>query len=399
MLNSRSLAASDAAEVGAPSKPTIVLVHGAFAESSSWNKVTTQLLAHGYPVVAAANPLRGLKADCAYIARVLQSIRGPIVAVGHSYGGSVITGAAFGNPNVQALVYVAGLAPDSGESAVDISERFTGSTLGPALAPPVELPDGGKDLYIQSDRFHAQFAADVPEIEAKIMAAVQRPVTELALHEASGPAAWKTVPSWFIFGSLDKNITEAAHTFMGQRAKARAVVIVQGASHALMVSHADQVERLIERAAQTRGEEPFERETSPVAPKATAKSQSEGANFEPAPVVPIASQPPARLIVDSPLPEQLAKGYVVVRYRVENLRILPVYGASALEVSPRIGHLHVTVDDLPWHWLDASGQPISINGLPPGPHRLQIELESPIHKLVESATVQFEIPLRPKAAQ
>jgi Family of unknown function (DUF6130) len=118
-------------------------------------------------------------------------------------------------------------------------------------------------------------------------------------------------------------------------------------------------------------------------------------DFRPAPVIPLPSQPPARLIVDSPLPEALARGYVVVRYRTENLRILPVYGPAALEVSPRIGHLHITVDDLPWHWLDASGEPLSINGLPPGPHKLLIELESPIHKVIDSATVSFEIPQRP----
>lgn len=114
--------------------------------------------------------------------------------------------------------------------------------------------------------------------------------------------------------------------------------------------------------------------------------------FNPAPVVHLASQPPAHLIVDAPLPEQLATGYVVIRYRTENLRILPVYGPAALEILPRIGHLHVTVDDSPWHWLDASGEPLSINGLPPGPHKVLIELEGPTHKLIDSATVTFEIP-------
>jgi hypothetical protein len=115
-------------------------------------------------------------------------------------------------------------------------------------------------------------------------------------------------------------------------------------------------------------------------------------SFGPAPVVPLTSQPLAHLIVDSPLPEQLARGYVVVRYRAENVRIMPVYGPAALAILPRIGHLHITVDDLPWHWLDASGEPISINGLPPGPHHLLIELEDPTHKVLDSATVHFEIP-------
>ncbi len=118
-------------------------------------------------------------------------------------------------------------------------------------------------------------------------------------------------------------------------------------------------------------------------------------DFKPAPVVPLASQAPAHLIVDSPLPEQLARGYVVVRYRAENVRIMPVYGPSAAAIIPRIGHLHITVDDLPWHWLDASGEPISINGLPAGRHKLLLELEDPTHKLIDSAIVNFEIPEKP----
>jgi hypothetical protein len=116
--------------------------------------------------------------------------------------------------------------------------------------------------------------------------------------------------------------------------------------------------------------------------------------FDPAPVVPLASQPPARLIVDAPLPEQLAKGLVVVRYRTEHLRILPVFGPGALDVSPRVGHLHITLDDAPWHWVDSSGEPIIIQWLPAGPHKLLIELADPTHKVIDSATINFEIPLR-----
>jgi pimeloyl-ACP methyl ester carboxylesterase len=253
-LSASSFAASDAKKFSPATKPTIVLVHGAFAESSSWNGVVKRLLAQGYPVVAAANPLRGLHSDAEYVATIFKSIPGPIVAVGHSYGGSVITDAAAGNSNVKALVYVAGLAPDTGESAADIGGRFPGSTLGPTLAPPTTLPDGGKDLYIQQDKFPLQFAADVPKPEAKLMAATQRPVTESALHEAVAQAAWKTIPSWFIFGSLDKNITEAAHKFMAQRANAKATVDVKGASHVVMVSHPDAVTALIEKAAENIGQ-------------------------------------------------------------------------------------------------------------------------------------------------
>jgi len=171
--------------------------------------------------------------------------------VGHSYGGSVITVAATGNPDVKALVFVAGVAPDQGESVVSLTSRFPGGTLGPTLAPPVILPNGGKDLYIQQDKFPAQFAADVPKAEAKIMAATQRPITDAALNELSGPPAWKTIPSWFIFGSLDKNIPEAAHKFMAQRANAKMVVEVKGASHVVMISHPDEVAAIIRKAAES----------------------------------------------------------------------------------------------------------------------------------------------------
>ncbi|HEY0792457.1 MAG TPA: alpha/beta hydrolase [Chthoniobacterales bacterium] len=247
----RSIAASRAMGAKPANKPTIVLVHGAFAGSSSWNGVVTRLLAQGYPVIAAANPLRGLRSDAEVVAAVFQSVHGPIVAVGHSYGGSVITNAAVGNPNVKAFVYVAALAPEAGESAVDLSGRFPGSTLGPTLALPVALPGGGKDLYIRQDKFHAQFAADVPEAETELMAATQRPVTEAALNEPSGSATWKTIPSWFIFGSLDKNIPEAAHSFMAHRANAKNIVDVKGASHVVMVSHPDAVVALIRKAAES----------------------------------------------------------------------------------------------------------------------------------------------------
>jgi len=385
------------APAGENAKPNIVLVHGAFAGSSSFDGVIPKLAAKGYNVVAVANPLRGLRADSDYVATVLNNVRGSIVLVGHSYGGSVITNAAYGHRNVKALVYIDGTAPDSGESASMLSSQFPGGTLGPALAPPIPLPDGGKDLYILQDRYRAQFAADVPEAEAKLMFATQRPVTEAALNEPSGPPAWKTIPSWFIYGELDLNIPPAAHAFMAKRAGAMETVEVKGASHVVMVSHPDEVAQMIERAAQAPWKESAAAEPTSSPAKSTASDPPEGAAFNPAPVVALSFQPPARLIVDSPLSEQLATGYVVVRYRAENLRIMPVYGPAALSVLPRIGHLHVTVDDLPWHWLDASGEPLSINGLPPGPHKLLVELESPIHKVIDSKTISFEIPQKPAA--
>lgn len=239
----------DAVAQGSAPKPTIVLVHGAFAESASWDKVVSRLIGKGYPVVAVANPLRGVRSDAAYVATVLGSIPGPVVLVGHSYGGTVITNAATGNANVKALVYVAAFAPDEGESAADLAGRYPGSTLGPTLAPPVALPDGNKDLYIQASKFHAQFAADLPASQARLMAVAQRPIVEAALGERSGPPAWKTIPSWFIYGTRDRNIPPELQPWMARRAGARKVVEVKGASHVVMTSHPDLVAKLIEEAA------------------------------------------------------------------------------------------------------------------------------------------------------
>lgn len=229
-------------------KITIVLVHGAFADSSSWNAVISKLYERGYGVVAAANPLRGLKYDSDSVSAVLTSIQGPIVLVGHSYGGSVITNAASGHENVKALVYVDGFAPDTGENALTLSSQFPRSILGAALTP-VPLPGGGKDLYIRQEKFHSQFAADIPEPRARLMFATQRPVAEAALAEATSFAAWKTIPSWFMYGNRDKNIPPALEVFMAERARAKETVEVNGGSHAVMISHPSEVAKLIERAA------------------------------------------------------------------------------------------------------------------------------------------------------
>ncbi|MBC3234287.1 MULTISPECIES: alpha/beta fold hydrolase [Pseudomonas] len=240
---------SAASAFSATVKPTIVLVHGAFADSSSWNGVVGILEKDGYPVIAASNPLRTLKGDAQSVADVLATIKTPIVLVGHSYGGPVISEAAYGNPNVKALVFVAAIAPEAGESTADLAGRFPGNTLGPTLAPPVPLADGGKDLYIQQDKFHDQFAADVSNAEAKLMAATQRPVTVAALNEASSQPAWKTIPSWFVYGDKDKNIPAQAQAYMAERAHAKKVVVVKGASHVVMVSNPKTVASLIESAA------------------------------------------------------------------------------------------------------------------------------------------------------
>ncbi|MDM0001062.1 alpha/beta hydrolase [Variovorax sp. J22P240] len=239
-----------ATPVAPQARPTIVLVHGAFADSSSWNNVARSLRARSFPVIAVANPLRGVKSDAAYVAALVASVKGPVVLVGHSYGGSVISAAADGKANVKALVFVAAFAPDVGESAVDLSGKFPGSTLGPTLAPPVSLPDGAKDLYILQDKFSSQFAADVPPAAGYLMAVAQRPITESALVEVAPAAAWKTIPSWFIYGDRDKNIPPAALAFMAERAKSKKTVVVNGASHVVMISKPNAVSRLIVAAAE-----------------------------------------------------------------------------------------------------------------------------------------------------
>jgi len=228
------------------SRPTVVLVHGAFAESASWDDVIVRLQGQGYTVIAAANPIRSVSGDADFLASIFEAVEGPVVAVGHSYGGTVITNAL--RDNVRALVYVAGYAPDEGESPSELSARFPGGTLGETLWT-VPLADGSTDLYIRQELYHRQFAEDVPAERTALMAVGQRPLRDVAVNGASGPPAWRSVPSWFVFGELDKNIPAAAHRFMAERAEAREVVEIEGASHAVGVSHPEEVADIILRAA------------------------------------------------------------------------------------------------------------------------------------------------------
>jgi pimeloyl-ACP methyl ester carboxylesterase len=229
------------------SQPTVVLVHGAFAESASWNGVIRRLQDQGYTAIAAANPLRSLSGDAQFLASILESIEGPVVLVGHSYGGSVISNGALGKDNVKALVFVAAFAPEEGESIGELSGRSPGSTLGETLES-VRLSDGTTDLYIRQEMFHQQFAADAPAEQAALDAVTQRPLRDVAQNEGSGPPAWKSVPSWFVFPELDKNIPIEAHRFMAERAQAREVVEIEGAPHAVGVSHPEEVADVILRA-------------------------------------------------------------------------------------------------------------------------------------------------------
>lgn len=218
--------------------PTVVLVHGAFADSSSWNPVVGHLQQQLVPVVAAANPLRSVAGDARYVRDVVASVDGPVVLVGHSYGGFVVTEAAADNPQVVGLVYVAAFTPDTGENAFDLSAKFPGSTLGDALtAYPVST--GGNELAIRQEAYPQQFAADVDEDLATLMATTQRPVTQAALTDdlPTGTPAWRTIPSWFVFGTADRNIPAELIRFMADRAGARTSTEIPGGSHAIAVSH------------------------------------------------------------------------------------------------------------------------------------------------------------------
>ncbi|MET7403808.1 alpha/beta hydrolase, partial [Dactylosporangium sp. NPDC005572] len=229
-------------------KPTVVLVHGAFADSSGWSAVTQKLLDDGYPVVAAANPLRGVASDAAQVRALLDSIAGPIILVGHSYGGSVISEAAAGDKDVKALVYVAAFVPEAGETAAELSNKFPGSTLGETLKS-VSTPGGHTDLYIDPQLFPQQFAADVPVAQAKLYAVSQRPIDQAALNEPQlGEQAWHRIPSYALIPGADKNIPAAAQRWMADRAHAK-VVTVKGASHMVFVAQPAVTTALIERAA------------------------------------------------------------------------------------------------------------------------------------------------------
>ncbi len=230
-------------------KPTVILVHGAFAESSSWDGVVPDLTANGHRVIAFANPLRSVAGDAALLSDLVRSVQGPVVLAAHSYGGAVITNVDADAGDVIALVYVAGFALEAGESCGDASALAPGSTLGETLVP-VPLADGGTDMYIDQGKFHAQFAADLPSERAALMAVGQRPITEGALFEPSGASPlWRSVPSWFVYGELDRNIPAGAHAVMAERAQARGETVLAGASHVVGISHPDEVGAMILAAA------------------------------------------------------------------------------------------------------------------------------------------------------
>ena len=238
-------------------KPTVVLVHGAWADSSSWSSVIAHLQDEGYTVYAVANPLRGLASDSAYLASFLATISGPIILVGHSYGGAVITDAATGISNVKALVYIDAFAPDAGESLTSLSSvpPPPGQAASCLSGDPtqlfnfVPLLNHDVDLYVKPSLFPSCFANDLPQGKAAVLAATQRPVTFSTFGETSTVPAWKTIPSWYLVGTIDNVIPPFAQLFMAQRINAH-ITEVRG-SHLVMISHPEAVVDLIDQATQS----------------------------------------------------------------------------------------------------------------------------------------------------
>ncbi|RSM53357.1 alpha/beta hydrolase [Actinoplanes sp. ATCC 53533] len=249
ILGATTLAATSQATDRPAVKPTVVMVHGGWADSSGWNAEIRSLTERGYPVIAPANPLRGLSTDATYIRSVLQTIEGPIVLVGHSYGGAVISNAAVGVPNVKALVYVAAFAPDQGESLAQLVTRYPGTEITPdaLVERPYPLDGGGTDLYLKASIFRKAFAGDLPRATTDLMQVTQRPFSVAAFTEGSGEPAWRSVPSWYLLATQDNAIPPKAQEFMATRANAHITRV--RASHVPMQSQPQATTELILKAA------------------------------------------------------------------------------------------------------------------------------------------------------
>lgn len=236
-----------ATDASANSTLTVMLVHGAFADGSGWNGVIEQLQAKRVQVIAPVNPLRGISIDSAYIAGVLRGVPGPVLAVGHSYGGAVITNAAAGADNVVGLVYIAAFAPNEGERLIDAESTSKDSVLNAALVPlqyPIgQGPETAVEFAIDPAQFHDAFAADLPTKQTAVMAATQRPVAELAFSEPSGMPAWKNLPSWTVVATGDTAAGADVIRSMAERAGA-AITEVEG-SHVIMMSQPQAVTDVI----------------------------------------------------------------------------------------------------------------------------------------------------------
>lgn len=387
-------------------KPAIVLVHGAYADGSSWSKVIPMLQAKGYTVISVQNPLTSLADDVAATNRVINQQTEPVLLVGHSWAGVVITEAG-NNAKVKGLVYVSGLAPDSGQSLIDATTGF------PPTAAPV-IKDEGGFLSLSEAAYIKYFAPDLPPAEQKLLAATQVTWFNGCLTDKVTRAAWHDKPSWWVIGSNDQMVNPKMQEKMAANIKAQVTEVPT--SHVAMLADPKSVTDVIIAAAdkvgsgkvgngiaqtdtvQTQlGSEkplPLTRQDSQQLTARTATDLTVRDAVGPAGIVPIIGEPPVKLFIDAPLADSLSKGRVVIQYRAENLRIEPVYGQAALDVSPRIGHIHITVDDAPWHWLDASGEPLIITGFTAGPHKVLIELVNASHQTLDYGVVSFVIPKR-----
>jgi pimeloyl-ACP methyl ester carboxylesterase len=225
--------------------PTIVLVHGAFADASGWSAVYDKLKDDGHAILAPPNPLRGVAVDAAYIRGFVEQIEGPVLLVGHSYGGAVITVAGDAE-QVVGLVYVAGFAPDAGENLGDLQARFPDSRAVPNYRP-ASIPDDGVEFSLNISTFPDVFAADVPQQLTRFMAIAQRPISAAAFTDSVSVAAWRTKPAWAVFPTADGAIHPEVHRFSYERAGAT-IVEVEGASHAVMLSHPEVVADTIRNA-------------------------------------------------------------------------------------------------------------------------------------------------------
>ena len=222
-------------------KPTIILVHGAFADAAGWSRVIPILQKDGYQVVAVENPLQSLDGDIANTKRVIGDQAGPVVLVGHSYGGAVITGAAAGDPNVKALVFLAAIAPDAGEPVAAFLDKYP-TDLGSA-----QKLDSAGFVSIDPAKFRTVFAADLPASEAAVAAATQKPIAASAFAASVPVAAWKTVPSWYVVSSQDHALSPKLERFYAKRMNAHTSELA--ASHVALQSHPREVARVIEQAA------------------------------------------------------------------------------------------------------------------------------------------------------
>lgn len=392
---------------GQTTKPDIVLVHGAYADGSSWSKVISLLQTKGYHVVSVQNPTTSLADDVAATERVINQQTRPVVLVGHSWGGVVITQAG-NNTKVKALVYVSASAPDSGQSLIDAA-----AAVPPAPGARAGIKDENGFLTLPDAAVRQYFAQDLSYSDQGIIAATQTPWAIGCLSDKVTRAAWRDKPSWWVIGEFDHMIAPQLQAMLAANIQAKVTKLRTG--HLAMLADPKAVTEVIINAANNVQSGSPGREQVPAnkaaAPEegfrsATAVSLSSSSQSQttqtltardirgPAPIVPLAREPSVKIIIDPPLSDSLAHGRVVIQYRAENLRIEPVFGPAALDVSPRIGHIHVTVDDAPWHWPDASGEPIVITGFTAGPHKVLIELVNTAHQTLDYGVVNFEVPLR-----